>query len=134
MDYLHMNRFFTLNMFKHPALAPYEYYIRLDTDLFVKKEMSFDIFKRMKKEGLVFAYWNRNREPNGCVVGLGDATKDYLRERELYVPWYIDEQVCVFVCVYCVYCVCVCVLCVLCVLCVCVVLCCTLLLCCCIVV
>jgi hypothetical protein len=92
LDYLHMNRFFTLNMFRHPALSPFEYYVRLDTDLFVKESIPFDIFRRMKDEGAVFAYWNEHREPDGCVYGLQDAVMKFMRDKE--IPIYrVDSTV-----------------------------------------
>ena len=87
-----MNRFFTLNMFLHTALAPYEYYIRLDTDLFVKERVPFDFFRRMKDEGATFAYWNEHQEPDGCVLGLQSAAMQYMKERSIPV-YNIDPSV-----------------------------------------
>ena len=58
-----MNRFFVLNMFKHPYLQQFDVYFRVDTDLFVKQWIDFDLFGELVRRGAEFVYWNDVTEP-----------------------------------------------------------------------
>ena len=58
-----MNRFFTLNMYKNTYLQEYDYYFRVDSDLFFKQWVDFDLFAEMEDSGAGFVYWNDVNEP-----------------------------------------------------------------------
>jgi alpha 1,2-mannosyltransferase len=55
MGYRHMCRFFSGEIFKHPAMQKYDNYLRLDTDSFIHK-MDFDLFEFIEKNNIYYGY------------------------------------------------------------------------------
>lgn len=51
IGYRHMCRFFSGEIYKHPALEEYDYYMRLDRDSLFLSEVDFDCFALMRKKG-----------------------------------------------------------------------------------
>lgn len=74
MGYRHMCRFFSGELFKHPALAPYRYILRLDTDSTILGPLE-DIFERMANEKADYGYRMISRDYPSCYVGFYDAFK-----------------------------------------------------------
>lgn len=72
LNYLHMNRFFSYKMYLHPRLQQFEYYMRIDTDLYFSEKFPIDPFEELVQKGATFAYTTERSttEPAGCVVGL----------------------------------------------------------------
>ena len=55
-EHCHMNRWRTLEMHRHPALASFDYVIQLDTDLYVEKPKPYNPIARMAAAGAVVGF------------------------------------------------------------------------------
>ena len=56
VGYLHMCRFFTHQVFFHPALQQYDYTLRLDTDSEILSPVTVDLFEEARKHNIVYGY------------------------------------------------------------------------------
>ena len=92
VNYCAMNRFRTLEMYRHPALANFDYFVQMDTDLYVKKPMPYNPVQRMAESKAVFGYHEKVVHPSvqqDCNLGLYDAISGWINRSELapkYVP------------------------------------------------
>ena len=79
MGYRHMCRFFGGQIFHHPALANYKFYMRLDSDSFILSKITRDPFQHMKDQGYEYAFMEREEKdaPWACE-GLWDSTKQFI--------------------------------------------------------
>jgi len=84
LNYLHMNRFFTYGQWKlwrdDAELRQYEWYMRVDVDLFLQKQVPFDPFARMAQKGCVFMTGTSAFEAEGCYEGQHAATLKFAAE------------------------------------------------------
>eukprot|EP00937_MAST-01D_sp_MAST-1D-sp2_P004252 g4252.t1 len=74
INYLHMNRFFTHNIWQH--LADYDYYMRVDADLFLQRHVT-DPFRKMADDKTVFAVGYPEGDVQGCFEGQQQAVKEW---------------------------------------------------------
>lgn len=82
--YKHMNHFFTHLMYEHPALAKYNYYLRLDTDLGFTAKVPWDPFCLMKELGRNFIWESRRKIASpDCADGLWEWFHDYAKNNSL---------------------------------------------------
>ena len=56
MGYRHMCRMFSGEVYKFPIVQEYEYYLRLDTDSFIRTPLGYDIFKWAKQNECWYGY------------------------------------------------------------------------------
>ena len=89
MGYRHMCRFFSGNMYRHPVLQEYDYYLRLDCDSFIKTKIPYDIFDWAVETGTYYGYIKpaiQLDHPQVCL-GLWDNVKRWLEvgEHETYM-------------------------------------------------
>lgn len=83
IGYRHMCRFFAGPIFQHPALQDYDWYWRLDTDSFLLQRVGYDVFAAMAAADCDYGYLAVQKEFPEVVVGLWDATLDYVHRRGL---------------------------------------------------
>ena len=79
-DYCFMTRFRTLLMYHHPALAEYDYFVQIDTDMYVRKPMPYDPVAHMRRTGAVWGYIKYEVRPTpfrDCNEGLYEAIDAY---------------------------------------------------------
>lgn len=62
LGYRHMCKFFSNDVFYHPALSDYDYCWRLDTDSFILAEINEDVFEVMERGNFVYGYLISERE------------------------------------------------------------------------
>lgn len=56
MGYRHMCRFYSGEVFNLPILKDYEYYMRMDNDSFILKNVNYNVFDYMKNNNKFYAY------------------------------------------------------------------------------
>ena len=79
-DYCFMNHFRTLLMYRHPALAAYDYFVQMDTDTYIRKPMTYDPVAHMRHLGGVWGYIKHEVRPtpaDDCNDGLYEAIDAY---------------------------------------------------------
>lgn len=86
IGYRHMCRFFSGEIYHHPALSDFEYYWRLDTDSYILGQIKYDVFSFMRKEGLIYGYLDIFRDEPAVIEGLGALTQEYARDNRLQTP------------------------------------------------
>lgn len=82
--YCGMNRFRTLDMYRHKALQRYRYFIQLDTDMYIEKRMPYDPLVNMTEFQAVFGFAEKVVLPNtkrDCNSGLYEAIENYILTR-----------------------------------------------------
>jgi len=84
IGYRHMCRFFSGEVFKHPALAKYDYYWRLDDDSQYLTEVETDPFEYMQQHGKVYGWniWMYESQPIAGTT-LWTTTHKYLKEKSI---------------------------------------------------
>lgn len=75
--YRHMCHFFANDIFLREELSQYDYYMRLDVDSYILNKIPFDIFGKMKKDGLKYVYRMVMTEHSKVAVGLKDLALDF---------------------------------------------------------
>eukprot|EP00523_Entomoneis_sp_CCMP467_P008863 CAMPEP_0168740012 /NCGR_PEP_ID=MMETSP0724-20121128/11757_1 /TAXON_ID=265536 /ORGANISM="Amphiprora sp., Strain CCMP467" /LENGTH=440 /DNA_ID=CAMNT_0008787429 /DNA_START=14 /DNA_END=1336 /DNA_ORIENTATION=- len=92
-DYCYMNRFRTFEMYRHPALAHYDYFVQMDTDTRVLRKLPYDPIQVLHKRGSVYGFaWQGVRKPNhDCNLGLFTAIDHWMRRVKL-VPQHKPER------------------------------------------
>ena len=83
VGYRHMCRFFSGTLFLHPAMQEFDWYMRMDTDSFVRGRVENDPFVRMEAEGADYGYITMQRERAEVVVGLWDTVSGYAAANNL---------------------------------------------------
>jgi hypothetical protein len=82
MGYRHMCRFFCGQVFNHPALKQYDWYLRLDSDSYLLTDIKYDVFEYMAQNNKKYAYVGEYRKDNPIVtVGLWETTKAFMKEK-----------------------------------------------------
>lgn len=80
MGYRHMCRFFTGWMYEQEILKNYEYYLRLDTDSFIRSPVRYDPFEWMKNNQCEYGFVAQAVQYDNpkVVIGLWDTVKNWL--------------------------------------------------------
>ncbi len=100
--YNHMCRFFAGAVFQHPALDPYDYFCRLDTDSFILAPVVYDLFEFAERAGIYYGYLNDEiRERPEFCAGLWKTIEEFVGWRPedegrlyytnfevCYLPWF----------------------------------------------
>lgn len=81
LGYRHMCRFMAGEIFKHPALSSYDWYLRLDTDSFILSKINFDPFQKMRTGGKVYGFNNIQNDHPDVVVDLYEESENYFKLR-----------------------------------------------------
>jgi len=78
--WMHATRFFTAGMFRTSTFQSgnYDFFLRLDSDLFFVMEPTFDPFQIMSTNGCGLVYDKLSREAPGCYDGFDQRSLDYL--------------------------------------------------------
>lgn len=78
--YRHMCHFFANDIFFHPALEGYDYYMRLDDDSFILSPVAFDVFEDMAKGGFRYGYRAVIKDKPACCTGLWNTAGEYFKK------------------------------------------------------
>lgn len=84
MGYRHMCRFWAYGVFQHPAISALEYYWRLDTDLFLIRDIKLDPFQWMRSAHLAYVYAATELDAPEVVTGLWATTLEYMRRNAMH--------------------------------------------------
>ena len=78
MGYRHMCRFFSGEMYKFDIVREYDYYLRLDTDSFIRTPLNYDIFEWAEKNECYYGFIAPaiQQDNEKVVEGLWDFVKD----------------------------------------------------------
>ena len=74
-----MNHFFTYLMWLQPVLARFDYFMRIDADLYLQNELPFDPFERLHRHGCAFGTGKESSDMAGCYEGQREATLAWAR-------------------------------------------------------
>jgi len=86
LGYRHMCRFFSGEVFKHPALAKYDYYWRLDDDSGYFCPVEYDVFKFMQKNSILYGWAIYFFEmPVMSGQTLWETSLEYIEEKKIKV-------------------------------------------------
>lgn len=94
VGYCNMNRFRTLEMYRHPALRDFDYFVQLDTDMHIEKPMPYDPVAKMADAHAVFGYVKLEIRPDptlDCNLGMYEAIDKWMARQRL-VPVYRPEK------------------------------------------
>jgi len=75
--YHHMCAFWAFHVFNHPKVRDLQYYMRLDTDSYIKAPIRFDIFKSFQRNGWKYGYRNERLDAPFVTVGMWEFDKRY---------------------------------------------------------
>ena len=78
--YRHMCHFFANDIFLRDELRSYEYYMRLDVDSFILSKVKFNVFDRMRRAGIKYAYRMVMTESKEFSVGLLDLANSFFKD------------------------------------------------------
>ena len=85
-DYCYMNRFRTLELYRSEVLGKFDYFVQLDTDLYIKKTMPYDPIENMTAKDAVFGFAQQGELPtpnSDCNLGLYDAIDSWITQNSL---------------------------------------------------
>jgi len=79
LGYRHMCRFYAVDIFKHPIISSYKYYMRIDDDSVIRTPINTNIFKLMAEDGIDYVYRVRQKKDcNVCNEGMNEFFKSIL--------------------------------------------------------
>jgi hypothetical protein len=71
MGYRHMCKFFAVDIFAHPVISKYKYYMRIDDDSVIDSSIYLDVFKLMNFSNLDYVYRViQRRDCDVCNEGM----------------------------------------------------------------
>lgn len=82
IGYRHMCRFYAGQIFNHPALEKYKWYMRLDSDSFILSKVERDPFAVMKENQYQYAFMDLVHDSEWACLGLWDTTKKFISENK----------------------------------------------------
>jgi alpha 1,2-mannosyltransferase len=94
MGYRHMCRFYSGGIYRHPSMAQYDWYWRLDSDSYILSPVDYDPFQRMADNGYEYAYMGDTDEkdlPRVCM-GLWDTTMDFMKKNGISMSKQLKEH------------------------------------------
>jgi hypothetical protein len=81
MGYRHMCRFYGGQIFNHPSLEKYKWYMRLDSDSFILTKITKDPFVTMRENEYQYAHMeNIGYDAPWACEGLWETTKKFMEE------------------------------------------------------
>ncbi|CAE8615373.1 unnamed protein product [Polarella glacialis] len=80
VNWMHATRFFTAGMFRTRTFREgrFDFFMRLDTDLFIVAEPVVDPFRLMAERGCAMVYDRISREAPGCFDGFDKRTLEFV--------------------------------------------------------
>lgn len=108
LGYRHMCRFFSGDIYNHPILQNYDYYLRLDTDSFILKPINYNIFDYAREYNYYYGYikdavqfdhpkvveglWNYCRMKYGDKVITPERQMFYTNFELGKMSWFLDKE------------------------------------------
>lgn len=91
LGYRHMCRFYSGLIFNHPAMKPYKYYMRLDSDSFILSKIDKDPFQYMADNGYEYAAYSLGlpeeaKEIWWARLGLWETTQEFIKNNTVKFP------------------------------------------------
>lgn len=90
--YCHMCDFFAGTIFENPAMAPFDWYWRLDIDSFLLTPIRYDLFAALDHNDLNYGYLTTFYEQEHVCQGLAEWVAD-LVQKERIVPTFLGKHV-----------------------------------------
>lgn len=90
VGYRHMNRFLAYFASAQLAEEGFEWQWRLDDDSLLTEEVGYDVFRLMAENGKRYGFSNIVQDDAKCVLGLWNATRDYV-DREGLEPHFFTR-------------------------------------------
>ena len=97
-SYRHMCRFESGFFFRHPLMAEYEYYWRVEPDIKIFCDIDYDVFKFMKDNDKMYGFTISLPEYKATIPTLWETTKKFIEENPKYVAennnmaWISDDN------------------------------------------
>ena len=88
LGFRHMIRFFTMELAHHPALAPLDYYWRLDSDSFLIGRVWTDPFHFMAENNFKLGFIATSTERAEFLPGLWELTEAHRRAEGIQLEWF----------------------------------------------
>lgn len=88
VSYRHMCRYESGFFYKHPLLAEYEYYWRVDPDIKIYCDINYDVFQYMKDNNKKYSFTISLHEYRETIPTLWETTREFI---DTY-PEYLDED------------------------------------------
>lgn len=79
IGYRQMCRFWSGGFLTFPALQPYDYIWRMDTDAFLTKPIDIDFFQYMQDNNITYGYSNTTQDDASVCVGLDEASNTFFK-------------------------------------------------------
>ncbi|PVV05042.1 hypothetical protein BB560_000452 [Smittium megazygosporum] len=98
LSYRLMCRFESMLFYKHPALASYKYYWRIEPDVDYYCNINYDPFRYMRTNGLVYGFTIAFSEIKSTIETLWETTKQWIEQNPQYIPeenaadWILDDD------------------------------------------
>lgn len=97
-SYRHMCRFESGFFFRHPLMADYEYYWRVEPDVKIYCDVDYDVFKFMKENDKWYGWTISLPEYKETIPTLWETTKNFMEENPRFVSpnnnmaWISDDN------------------------------------------
>jgi len=85
IGYKHMCRFHALGVYQQPIMKvlDIDFALRLDDDSLFIRNVTYDMFDYMRRNGLLYGYVSMVSDVAECIVGLREAVDFYVRNESL---------------------------------------------------
>ena len=83
IGYRHMCRFNSKGVYEQPIMWGIDYYWRLDDDSLVLGNITYDVFKYMRDNHLLYGYNFLTKDSTPCVADLWKGTRDFVKKKNL---------------------------------------------------
>lgn len=83
VDYVQGTRWYTYDLFLQPIVREYSFWVKLDVDIWMMREVPFNMAQTLIDAGAVFAHTGYIYNGNGCSDELHKAIRDYLAAQQI---------------------------------------------------
>lgn len=86
-----MNRFFMYTMYQIPLLKKFDYYLRIDTDLWIDGKFPYDPFQKMHALQKTFGFVRDGPDDETCNRDMKKNTIEWMKKKGLkdYIYFFI---------------------------------------------
>jgi hypothetical protein len=87
LGYRHMCRFWSGEFLKDTVLSQYDYVWRMDSDAYITKEITYDVFTHMVSNSIDYAYSKVCQDDAEVCKGLHQFSKEFFESKGLPFEW-----------------------------------------------
>jgi hypothetical protein len=97
VGYVQGTRWYTYDMFLQPILHEYSYWIKMDVDIWIFREIPFNVVETMEDSKAIFAHTGYIYNGNGCSKELHFAIEQFLKQNNMTAVsanerWWIQDD------------------------------------------